>query len=1052
MKRARSIAPRGRAAGWLAAMFICGALGAGEASGASTVTYQKGDGKGAASETDDAYIREPDPNTNYGTLTICVADQTSHYHCVVKFPNIFGNGANQISLGSTILSATLTMNVVDPGVVDPTVYQLTEAWAESQVTWNSRLTAVSWTDPGADGPVSHKPVAEGDFPSTVAGFSSLDVTASVRRWSNGESNEGWVFVNGPDDNGIDYASSEDATVTNRPRLTVTYVPETPCAGANQLWWNADWGRRRKIRFDNKAQTQNLDNFPVLIRLDSTRVDYTRTQNLGQDTRFVDADSNTVLAHEIEFWNETGSSYVWVRVPRINGSSSTDFIWMYYDNGTVGDGQNATAVWDASHRAVWHLKESPAAAPPQFLDSTSNPNDGTAAATPPLQVAGQIHFGLGFTAATDRHVAVTDHASLQLGTSMTVSAWIRTTTPADVSNRVVVTRWGTSPNRNYWLGKTGASLSFFVDDTQSVSTPLVPFNDGAWHHLVGVADAPNNLLRIYVDGVQRNTAAYTGTSRIGVSSIFLGANPDIGNQDWDGDVDETRVESAARSADWIRAQRLSMSDTFASFGPELGSCNVRSIGTRGNYGTVGPEGGTTTVSVTQGSRVVSGSVGTTWLSSNRGRGDRININGVDYTVFWVDSNSQLRLTSVYRGVDASGLTYSISRQYLNLAAWEDCVDGPPGVACPFFPVATASLAVDNRGEVGVAYKDTVFNPAARVDFVGATTDTAHTITLTADGTNRHNGVEGAGVVIDGMGAYKGFWIEDNNYTIEWLEFKNIYGVNDRASISIRSGTASQTGILLQNLLIHDFNDGTANVIKGIGVQGGGGKFATIRNVMIWNGDQKGIEGDAVNDNLTIENCTVHGMANYGIDAFHSQFIVRNTISTGNPSGDFVVIQADGTMSGSNNTSSDPTVATGPRVTFTSTQPSVAASTLYLDFTGPVLDLHLQPTAVAVNTGLDLSPSFASDIDGQLRPAGAGWDRGADESAGTTAVTLQSFEASPLDSAVDLAWQTASELDNLGFHLYRSLSETGPWDRITPSLIPGLGSSPIGRATRGGTRVW
>ena len=61
---------------------------------------------------------------------------------------------------------------------------------------------------------------------------------------------------------------------------------------------------------------------------------------------------------------------------------------------------------------------------------------------------------------------------------------------------------------------------------------------------------------------------------------------------------------------------------------------------------------------------------------------------------------------------------------------------------------------------------------------------------------------------------------------------------------------------------------------------------------------------------------------------------------------------------------------------------------------------------------------------------------------TAVTLQSFTASGADSAVDLRWSTASELSNLGFHLYRSLSTEGPYERITSSLIPGLGSSPTG----------
>ena len=55
---------------------------------------------------------------------------------------------------------------------------------------------------------------------------------------------------------------------------------------------------------------------------------------------------------------------------------------------------------------------------------------------------------------------------------------------------------------------------------------------------------------------------------------------------------------------------------------------------------------------------------------------------------------------------------------------------------------------------------------------------------------------------------------------------------------------------------------------------------------------------------------------------------------------------------------------------------------------------------------------------------------------------SFEAWPSDSTVGLTWETGSELSNLGFHLYRGVSAGGPWTRITPSLIPGLGSSPVG----------
>jgi hypothetical protein len=63
---------------------------------------------------------------------------------------------------------------------------------------------------------------------------------------------------------------------------------------------------------------------------------------------------------------------------------------------------------------------------------------------------------------------------------------------------------------------------------------------------------------------------------------------------------------------------------------------------------------------------------------------------------------------------------------------------------------------------------------------------------------------------------------------------------------------------------------------------------------------------------------------------------------------------------------------------------------------------------------------------------------------TAVRLQSFSAAPGDGSVTLEWRTGSELDNLGFHVYRGPSADGPWTRLTSSLVPGLGSSPLGQS--------
>jgi hypothetical protein len=64
-------------------------------------------------------------------------------------------------------------------------------------------------------------------------------------------------------------------------------------------------------------------------------------------------------------------------------------------------------------------------------------------------------------------------------------------------------------------------------------------------------------------------------------------------------------------------------------------------------------------------------------------------------------------------------------------------------------------------------------------------------------------------------------------------------------------------------------------------------------------------------------------------------------------------------------------------------------------------------------------------------------------GITAVDLSSFTATPASRAIQVEWETATELDNLGFNLYRSESADGPWAQLNEGLIacqaPG---SPLG----------
>jgi hypothetical protein len=67
---------------------------------------------------------------------------------------------------------------------------------------------------------------------------------------------------------------------------------------------------------------------------------------------------------------------------------------------------------------------------------------------------------------------------------------------------------------------------------------------------------------------------------------------------------------------------------------------------------------------------------------------------------------------------------------------------------------------------------------------------------------------------------------------------------------------------------------------------------------------------------------------------------------------------------------------------------------------------------------------------------------------TAVTLASFTATPQGSGVLVQWETAIEIDNVGFNLYRAQSLEGDWVRLNATLIP----SQLPGSVFGATYTW
>ncbi|NLO75815.1 MAG: LamG domain-containing protein, partial [Clostridia bacterium] len=137
-------------------------------------------------------------------------------------------------------------------------------------------------------------------------------------------------------------------------------------------------------------------------------------------------------------------------------------------------------------------------------------------------------------------------------SFSVETWVKTTdTPS--RNIGLVTNYGTNTTPFWKLGLEGASKKFHFelrDKQGNYATVAAPtaLNDGNWHHLVGVRDAEQGKIRLYVDGVLvGEKAAPPGDVNSG-QSIFFGFHS---NRYFQGCLDEVTLYGCALSAEEVR---------------------------------------------------------------------------------------------------------------------------------------------------------------------------------------------------------------------------------------------------------------------------------------------------------------------------------------------------------------------------------------------------------------------------------------------------------------------------------------------------------------------
>ncbi len=324
----------------------------------------------------------------------------------------------------------------------------------------------------------------------------------------------------------------------------------------------DYAKRIPIAVSGYSGTETLTNFPVLVTLAADSplgFDYADCAEDGADLRFADADG-ALAPHEIELWDTNGTSYVWVRVPRLPPAGAA--LALYYGADPAGLPAVVPAdVW-TRYAAVFHGGSTIADATGKSATVNANTVTGSASggkAGGVMSKAQQGATGVQFSN------PVTSGA-MSSATQASVSGWYKRSNSGNtVITAANVGTWG---NGGFLaLVEAGSYFSVAVSGTHQGTTGQGALTKDVWGHLAFACDGSN--VSSYFNG----TGIYSGSkgktmSDPGQTYWAIGSYSANGTDGFIGDMDEVRFFNGVASADWFKAEYDSVADpaAFAALSP------------------------------------------------------------------------------------------------------------------------------------------------------------------------------------------------------------------------------------------------------------------------------------------------------------------------------------------------------------------------------------------------------------------------------------------------------------------------------------------------------
>ena len=364
----------------------------------------------------------------------------------------------------------------------------------------------------------------------------------------------------------------------------------------------DYGAKLTVSGYNGS---TLSGFPVLVRIaENSPAGFSYGQlhspTDGADLAFIGMDG-TGLPFEIDTWDPSGTSLVWVGLPSMQNGTEFVMCWGSASSGKAVCGDNP---W-SDYTGVWHMNETTAGVT-TIHDSTANGLDGTSVASSDTKADGAVGRARFITSNTENKkgkpydsgvtVDMTDDpdklaAVDAIVPEFTASFWVRPQNNAQWW--YFITRKAADLNPGWGLqnGSDGNNSSFKVfraygsTETDSQCMNLTGVNGlvkGTWTKIDAVWMA-DKAFKLYVNGILAkegtlvNAAENGDQTKLGIGGSMapppldqnLGDNHKNGRGVY-GDMDEVRLAAGAATADRIAADYATQTDAaFLTYGEVQG---------------------------------------------------------------------------------------------------------------------------------------------------------------------------------------------------------------------------------------------------------------------------------------------------------------------------------------------------------------------------------------------------------------------------------------------------------------------------------------------------